>query len=222
MSVLEVRDAAGSSLSPPRAAMKPALFVGLEGALVDEARFGSSTGPIQHARGAREALAALAGAGFCIVVVANQSGLALGRFSRWEFSRREARLQQDMQEAGVTLGSFVICPHAPGADGRPACLCRLPAPGLLVRAARSRGLDMARSWIVGSTREEAEAGWRAGCRSVLLEAPLQHDAEAARAWPAGTRQPDRRCSDWEQVTHELLEERAQERAQARTQVQALP
>ncbi len=216
MSALEAPEAATSAVSPPRASMKPALFVGLEGALVDEVRFGSSTGPIQHAHGAREALAALARAGFCIVVVANQSGLALGRFSRWEFSRREARLQQDMQEAGVTLGSFVICPHAPGADGGPACLCRLPAPGLLVRAARSRGLDMARSWIVGSTREEAEAGRRAGCRSVLLDtplhAPLQHAATAAPAWPAGTREPDRRCSDWAQVTHELLTERAQVRA----------
>lgn len=212
MSVLEAHAVAGSTVSR-RSATTPALFVGLEGALVDEPRFGSATGPIQHARGAREALATLAGAGFCIVVVANQSGLALGRFSRWEFSRREARLQQDMRMAGVELGSFVICPHAPGADGRPACLCRLPAPGLLVRAARSRGLDMARSWIVGSTREEVEAGWRAGCRSVLLRTPL-HAAAVARTWPVGAREPDRRCSDWDHVAHEILSERAR--------VQALP
>lgn len=196
---------------PTRAAERPALFVGLEGTLVDEARFGSSTGPIRHVPGARPALAALARAGFVIVVVANQSGLALGRFSRWEFSRREARLQQDMQMAGVELGPFVICPHAPGAEGRPACLCRLPAPGLLVRAARTRGLDMARSWIVGSTREESEAGWRAGCRAVLLRPRL---ADGDAPWPPGARRPDRHCADWDEVAHELLA--------LRPQVQALP
>jgi histidinol-phosphate phosphatase family protein len=191
----------------------PALFVGLEGALVDETDFGSATGPVRHVPGARGALSTLAHAGFCIVVVSNQSGLALGRFGRWEFSRREARLQQDLQMAGVDLGPFVICPHAPGADGRPACLCRLPAPGLLVRAARSRGLDMAGSWIVGTTREEVEAGWRAGCRSVLLRPPSRFGDEPRPA-PVLAREPDRRCNTWDEVVQEVLADRPQ--------VQALP
>ncbi|KQW38002.1 HAD-IIIA family hydrolase [Rhizobacter sp. Root404] len=187
--------------------MKAALFVGLEGTLVDEPRFGSAIGPIPYVPGAREALSTLARAGFHIVVVANQSGLALGRFSRWEFSRREAKLQQEMQQAGVELGPFVICPHAPGPDGRPACLCRLPAPGLLVRAARSRGLDMASSWIVGSTREEVEAGWRAGCRSVQLQAATCSAPPAAPASAStSVREATRRCADWTTVVHDLLTE----------------
>lgn len=195
--------------------MKAALFVGLEGTLVDEPRFGCAIGPIPYVRGAREALATLARAGFSIVVVANQSGLALGRFSRWEFSRREAKLQQEMQMAGVELGPFLICPHGPGPDGRPACLCRLPAPGLLVRAARSRALDIARSWIVGSTREEVEAGWRAGCRSVLLRAATCNaPLAAAPSASASAREPDRRCGDWTTVVQDLLT--------ASGRVQALP
>jgi histidinol-phosphate phosphatase family protein len=203
--------------APYAQAKRPALFVGLEGTLVDEPNFGSATGPIPHADGAREALAALALAGFCIVVVANQSGLALGRFSRWEFSRREARLQQEMRMAGVELGPFVICPHAPGPDGRPACLCRLPAPGLLVRAARSQGLDMASSWIVGSSREEAEAGRRAGCHSVLLRSAAGAElggANEPRPWPTQAREPDRCCTGWAEVAREILADRVQ--------VQALP
>jgi histidinol-phosphate phosphatase family protein len=195
--------------------MKSALFVGLEGTLVDEPRFGSAIGPIPYMRGACEALSTLARAGFHIVVVANQSGLALGRFSRWEFSRREAKLQQEMQQAGIELGPLVICPHAPGPDGRPACLCRLPAPGLLVRAARSRGLDMASSWIVGSARDEVEAGWRAGCRSVLLRARTCSAPRAAPPLaPVSARNADLRCTDWTTVVHDLLAEPAR--------VQALP
>jgi histidinol-phosphate phosphatase family protein len=207
LTVVPARPVTGAT-APHHAAVKAALFVGLEGTLVDEPRFGSSIGPIRHVRGAREALAALARAGFHIVVVGNQSGLALGRFSRWEFSRREALLQQELQTAGVALGPFVICPHAPGPAGRPACLCRLPAPGLLVRATRSGGLDMARSWIVGSTPEEIEAGARAGCRSIRLRT-ASPDGDAACA-----REPDRRCADWDEVVRTLLSDPVQ--------VQALP
>jgi histidinol-phosphate phosphatase family protein len=208
--------ASAEGIAPEHELIRPALFVGLEGTLVDECQFGSATGPIQHRRGAREALTTLAQAGFCIVVVANQSGLALGRFSRWEFSLREAQLQQDMQSVGVHLGAFVICPHAPGADGRPACWCRLPAPGLLVRAARSRGLDIERSWIVGSTCAEMEAGRRAGCRSALLRAE-SGDARRTAAPRNGLvlgQAPGQPCTGWEQLAHEILAQRRQ--------VQALP
>ena len=49
------------------------------------------------------------------------------------------------------------------------CLCRKPAPGLLHQAARTRNLDLARSWMVGDILDDVEAGRRAGCRSVLLD-----------------------------------------------------
>ncbi|MFO1268300.1 MAG: HAD hydrolase-like protein [Rubrivivax sp.] len=51
----------------------------------------------------------------------------------------------------------------------PACRCRKPALGLLHEAAALHGIDLARSWMVGDTLDDVEAGRRAGCNAVLVE-----------------------------------------------------
>jgi D-glycero-D-manno-heptose 1,7-bisphosphate phosphatase len=182
---------------------RPAIFVGLEGTLVDCPEFGSSAGPLRYLVGAREALGTLARAGFAIVVATNQSGLALGRFSRSEFALREALLQRQLRdEVGVELGSFFVCPHRPGAGGVPGCLCRKPAPGLLVRAARAQGLDLAASWLIGSSLDDIEAGHRAGCRTLLLQPRAAIGQAQTRL-----RLPDRRCFEWDEIVHELMADR---------------
>ncbi len=55
-----------------------------------------------------------------------------------------------------------------------ACECRKPAPGLLLDAAAALGMDAAalgRSWLIGDSDVDVEAGRRAGCRTVLVEEP---------------------------------------------------
>jgi len=178
----------------------PALFVDLEGTLVDDMAFGTGSGPIRFAHGALAALAGLAKAGFRIVIVTSQSGLALGHFSRSQLTLREAVLHQQLRyEAGVRLTDFLVCPHRPGADGAPACLCRMPASGLLIRAARAHRLELAASWMVGDSLDDIEAGRRVGCGTVLLDAGVM---ENRRASPLRT--PDRRCAGWSEVAQSLI------------------
>ena len=187
---------------------RPAVFVDLEGTLVETQEFALLAGVAPCLRGAPEALHALAGAGFAVIVVTNQSGLALGRFTRSDFAVREARLQRSLQDVvDVHVGSFMVCPHRPGPDGRPACLCRKPAPGLLLRAARAQHLDLAGSWMIGDSDDDIEAGRRAGCRTVLLKQGSDTSALQTRL-----RMPHRRCTEWDEVVHEVLKERTQAHA----------
>src|SRR5919197_46875 len=67
---------------------------------------------------------------------------------------------------------FYYCPHHPAGaveEHAVVCACRKPAPGLLLRAAREHGVDLARSWLVGDILDDVEAGRRAGCRTILLD-----------------------------------------------------
>lgn len=184
---------------PPRAA-RPAVFVDKDGTLIEAMPDRADPAGLRFLPGAGAALAALQQAGYALVIVTNQSGIARGYFSRAEFARLQAALQQRLRvEAGVELDDFLVCPHAPGRDGAPACLCRKPAPGLLVRAARAHGLDLRRSWSIGDQPDDIEAGHRAGCRGLLLD----RGAEVPR--PASPmRTPDARCRRWDEVSALIL------------------
>lgn len=178
----------------------PAVFVDKDGTLIHNVPYNADPALLRFMPGAFEALAALAQAGYALIVVTNQAGLALGHFTRAQFVHLQAALQARLlTEAGVALRDMVVCPHAPDAQGAPACLCRKPAPGMLTRAALSHRIDLARSWMVGDTLDDVEAGHRAGCRALLL------DSGGETVWRRSPlRTPDAICADWRSVAQHIL------------------
>jgi histidinol-phosphate phosphatase family protein len=117
-------------------------------------------------------LRALKAHGYLLVVVSNQSGVALGRFRLEALRAVEQRIQELLAASGVAVDAFFYCPHLPyAANVRYAvrCLCRKPQPGLLRRAARDLGLDLTQSWLVGDILDDIEAGNRAECSTVLVD-----------------------------------------------------
>lgn len=180
--------------------LRPALFVDKDGTLVEDVPFNVDPARLRFMPAACESLALLAAHGFALVVVTNQSGLALGRFTPRQFDRLQNVLQQRLRhEAGVTLDDFVWCPHAPGPEGGPACACRKPAPGLLLEAARTHGLDLRQSWMVGDTLDDVEAGRRAGCRALLL------DVGGETVWRrTPLRMPHGCHAHWSELTRHIL------------------
>jgi D-glycero-D-manno-heptose 1,7-bisphosphate phosphatase len=153
------------------AAMSRAVFLGQDGTLIDNPPFNIDPRRITLGRGAG-ALRALQAHGYRLIVVANQAGVALGRYSLAALAPMEQRIQQLLAATGARLDAFYYCPHLPqSANVRYAirCLCRKPQPGLMRRAAREWRLDLSQSWLIGDVLDDVEAGNRAGCRTVLLE-----------------------------------------------------
>jgi len=173
-------------------ARRPALFIDKDGTLVENVPYNVDPARLRLMPGAGAVLARLAGAGFALVLVTNQSGIARGLFSHADFARLEQALRRQLLDAsGVRLDGVLLCPHLPALDGHPACHCRKPAPGLLVRAAAQLQLDLARSWMIGDTLDDVEAGHRAGCRSLLFDSggetqwrrePLRMPEHQVRHW----------------------------------------
>jgi D-glycero-D-manno-heptose 1,7-bisphosphate phosphatase len=151
--------------------MRAAVFVDKDGTLIPDLPFNVDPARMELAPGSAEGLRLLAEAGYALVVVSNQSGVARGFFHEQELATVEERLKELCRDAGIRLDGFYYCPHHPAgcvAEYAISCNCRKPEPGLIVRAAREGGLACTRSWLVGDILNDIEAGRRAGCRTVLL------------------------------------------------------
>ncbi len=117
--------------------------------------------------GARDAVAKIARAGFLIVVVSNQRGIARGLVSWGTLHAIEEEIRNELGKRGVTVAGFYYCPH----DLDAACSCRKPAPGLLLQAAEEHGIDLERSVMIGDAESDVEAGRLAGCATIRITQP---------------------------------------------------
>ncbi len=148
-----------------------AVFLDKDGTLIEDVPYNVNPERIRFLPCTAEGLRALHAAGYKLIVVSNQSGVARGYFPEAALAAVEARLRAMFAAAGVPLAAFYYCPHHP--DGSVpeyavSCLCRKPFPGMIVRAAREHGIDRAASWMVGDILHDIEAGHRAGCRALLI------------------------------------------------------
>ena len=132
--------------------------------------------------------------GFLLIVVSNQSGIAEGRFPERRLRAVRHRIDRLLAAYGVALHDFYYCPHARDAQ----CRCRKPRAGLLRRAARRHGVNLAASWMIGDILDDVEAGHAAGCRAILL------DNGGETEWRPGVRRrPDFRVRTLEQAAGRL-------------------
>jgi len=110
------------------------------------------------------ALALLAGHGFDVVVVTNQSAVNRGLISRDRLAEIHARMCVAISNHGGGVRAILYCPHRPD-EG---CTCRKPRPGLLDQARRWLGVDPSAAVLVGDHPADLEAARQAGCRSMLV------------------------------------------------------
>lgn len=125
----------------------------------------------EFAPNAVSAMRRLVQAGYQIVVITNQSGIARGMFSEAQYLALTARIREHLLAEGVPLLDVLHCPHHPQGSV-PAyaidCACRKPAPGLLLEAAQRHGIDLSESVLVGDKPSDIYAGRHAGVRCAYL------------------------------------------------------
>jgi D-glycero-D-manno-heptose 1,7-bisphosphate phosphatase len=145
--------------------MRPGVFLDRDGVLNErppEHEYVRSVDAFELLPGVEAALRRLSAAGFVLVVVSNQRGIARGLVT-WETLREIEDVIAN--RSGVAV-QFRYCPH----DGAAQCACRKPQPGLLVEAMLEFDIDRSRSFMVGDMPSDVEAGRRAGVRTILVGA----------------------------------------------------
>jgi len=123
--------------------------------------------------GVAEAIRRLRAAGYRAIMVTNQPGIARGHFTEAELADFHECLQRDLARSGARLDGIYFCPYSNGDDAvvdkyRAASDLQKPRPGMLRRAAADMELDLSRSWMIGSSPEDIEAGKAAGCRTIFV------------------------------------------------------
>lgn len=154
-------DGAGASAAAPR----QAAFLDRDGVINRDRAYVSRWEDFEFVPGAVDAMRRLKKAGYALVVVTNQSGIARGYYSEAQYQALTAAMQQALANAGAAVDAVYHCPHHP--KGKVAelaidCDCRKPAPGMILRAAKELNLSLADSILVGDKPSDIEAARAAG------------------------------------------------------------
>ena len=133
-----------------------------------------------------DAVRLLTAAGFKIIVVTSQNGIANGVLTEEFLGVAHAHMSALFAAAGGKVDGYYYCPHSPHAPVeryRTDCDCRKPKPGMILAAARDHAIDLASSIVIGDRWRDIEMGLAAGTKAMLVETGYGR-TEAARRPPA--------------------------------------
>jgi D-glycero-D-manno-heptose 1,7-bisphosphate phosphatase len=114
--------------------------------------------------GVVEGITLLNRAGYCVIVVTNQRCIAKGLMTAAELEEMHQRMSALFARAGARIDAIYYCSH----EVEESCNCRKPAPGMLLKAASLRGIELPASWMIGDSDIDIKAGKNAGCKTVRL------------------------------------------------------
>jgi D-glycero-D-manno-heptose 1,7-bisphosphate phosphatase len=167
-------------MNPPR----PAVFLDRDNTLIEDPGYLRDASGVRLLNGAGQAVSRLRAAGYPVIVVTNQSGIARGLITEDDVAAIHQRMQELLASAGAHVDAIYYCPYLNGEEAvrpeyRVESDLRKPKPGMLLLAAREHAIDLSRSWMIGDSQRDVQAGRAAGCRTILLSAHANSDGAMA-------------------------------------------
>lgn len=182
-----------------------AVFLDRDGTLIEEVHYLDRHDRLVVFPWSIDAVRLLNRAGFAVVVVTNQAGVARGLFDEAFVQDVHRAIAERFARGGARLDAFYYCPHHP--DGSVAayrceCACRKPRPGLLHQAARDHSLSLDGSFVVGDRWIDVQLARAVGAQGLLVrtgygrvevarpsapaaDVPVVDNVMAAAAWILG-------------------------------------
>ena len=151
--------------------LAPTVFLDRDGTLIEEVGYLSHLDRIALYPWSIESVKLLNRAGFKVVVVTNQAGVARGLFDEDFIDEAHRFLDQKFSDGGATIDKFYYCPHHPEASVeayRSECDCRKPKAGMLWKAAQELQLELRHSFVIGDRLSDLRLGQAVGARSLLV------------------------------------------------------
>lgn len=148
-----------------------AVFLDRDGTLNVDVSYLYKIEDLRWIDGAKEALAYLAGKGYKLFVVTNQSGIARGYYTLEQMNLLHDHMQQEIAACGAHIEKFYYCPHHKDgcvAEYSTDCGCRKPKPGMLLQAMQEYDIDRERSFLIGDSKRDVEAAENAGIKGYLF------------------------------------------------------
>jgi D-glycero-D-manno-heptose 1,7-bisphosphate phosphatase len=148
-----------------------AVFLDRDGTIIEEIGYLDRIERLDLYPWSIDAIRALNRAGFPVVLVTNQSGIARGFFTEAIVEEVHRHLASLLAEGGAHIDAYYYCPHHP--DGKieayaRRCECRKPGRGLVDRAVEEFGIDPRRSFVVGDRWLDVQLARAVGGRGILV------------------------------------------------------
>jgi D,D-heptose 1,7-bisphosphate phosphatase len=148
-----------------------AVFLDRDDTLIEDPGYISHPSQVKLLPGVSEALIELRKIGYLLVVTTNQSAIARGMVTEDGLAQIHHHLEMLLGNEGAHLDRIYYCPFHPNGvvpEYRKESDLRKPSPGMILKAAAEMEIDLERSWTVGNSYRDIEAGIRAGCKTILI------------------------------------------------------
>ena len=200
-----------------------AIFLDRDDTLIKDPGYISSPDQVELLDGVPEAIVKLRDLGYKLIVVSNQSAVARGIVTEKALGKIHDRLKQLLSEKDAHLDRIYYCPYHP--DGvvpkyRKESNNRKPNPGMLLTAAKDMDIDLEQSWCIGNSTRDVDAGKRAGCKTILIDAHSQHKQTDTRITQTDVR-PDYRGVNLREAVN-IIKKYLRSSAKTQTQAQTDP
>ena len=150
---------------------RPAVFLDRDGVINKERDYVHNVDEFHFIDGVFDACLEMSKAGYRLIVITNQAGIARGYYTEDDFHHLTKWMLNEFRQHGIEIDGVYYCPHHPVhgvRDYHRDCDCRKPAPGMILRAAKEHSLDLRRSILVGDKVTDIEAGRAAGVGCCIL------------------------------------------------------
>ncbi len=154
---------------------RPAVFLDRDGTVISEKSYLADPEGVELVPGAAEAMKRLRDAGFALVIVTNQSGIARGIYTLDDYHAVAARVEEALARHGVLPDETLFCPHHPDATG--PCDCRKPGTGMYRAAGESLGIDYGASYFVGDKVTDLLPAAELGGQGILVRTGYGREQE---------------------------------------------
>lgn len=151
--------------------MTKAVFLDRDGVINIDYGYVGKISDFHFIEGVVESLAALKKAGFLLILVTNQSGIARGFYSEEDFHNLTAYMQDELAKEHASFDGIYYCPHHPKAtllQYRKECTCRKPQPGMILKARDDFKIDLSKSIMIGDHAGDLLAAKAAGIPKLCL------------------------------------------------------
>jgi D-glycero-D-manno-heptose 1,7-bisphosphate phosphatase len=145
---------------PTDTTKRPAAFLDRDGVLNVDHGYAYRPHELDWVEGAQQAVRLLNEAGFVVIVVTNQSGIARGLYNEDDLRKFHDHMQNGLRAQGAHVDAFYYCPHHPEGTVEAFavhCACRKPGVGMLEQAMREWPIELGRSFLIGDRDGDMEA-----------------------------------------------------------------
>ncbi|MDR3074933.1 MAG: HAD-IIIA family hydrolase [Candidatus Methanoplasma sp.] len=138
-----------------------AVFVDRDDTIVKDVPYCNDPGKLKLLPGVPKAISRLKDAGYLVIMVTNQSGIARGMLDEDILGAIHDRLMREIEAEGGSIDDIFFCPHHPD-DG---CDCRKPEIGMGIAAILKHNINPTISVMIGDNDKDVEFGKRLGLKT---------------------------------------------------------